>query len=203
MSVDHVYYLGIKNKDTQKIKLAGPYNKTGEVLPVLSRGSMSSLWKELYCVEPEYLEEDAKKEFTWENYLGEEVLEDVRYIELDYDASCPLLTKYIYKEALMSYIRDNRDYYEEDELDQYCMSEEEYAVFCNAYLQNKKTCRKIDPEYSDETIKAIPSDYILYRWKDFSSPQYEAWIISETAENLGLAYDHKENEEIVILGVRR
>lgn len=140
---------------------------------------------------------------NWENYLGEEVLEDVRYIELDYDASCPLLTKYIYKEALMSYIRDDRDYYDEDELAQYCMSEEEYAIFCNAYLQNKKTCKKIYPEYSDETIKTIPSDYILYRWKDFESPRYEEWIISETAQNLGLAYDHKQNEELVILGARR
>lgn len=203
MSVDHVYYLGIKNKDTNKIRLAGPYDKEGNVLPILSRGSISNLWTQLYCIEEKDLEEDAAKEFTWENYTGEEVLEDVRYIKYDYDVGLPLKTCYVYKDSLMEYKRNESQYYEDDMLSDSSMSEEEYAIFCNAYLQNKKTSKKIYLEWNDTEVKTIPTDYILYRWVDYDSASYEEWMISETVQNLCLAWKHNENEELVILGVKR
>lgn len=199
MSISHVYYLGIKNKKTNMVRFAGPYDKDGKILSIYQQGSYSPLSKTLSELPEEEMSDDLKKEFTYEDWNGKDRLDTVRIGELDYDVSIPLLNRYIYVDAL----NDDTvsEYYDSDVMDDCSMSEREYAIFCKACEKNPNKIRKIYLESIDDYIETKPNDYILYRWIDYDSPELAKYMIYESASNLGLAYHYAQDEEIVILEV--
>lgn len=199
MSITHVYYLGIRNKKTNMVTFAGPYDKEGKILPVLQQGSHSPLADAFSELPEEEMSDEVKKEFTYENYCGKDILDTVRIGKFDYEISIPLLTRYVYADALND---DNmKDYYDEDYMDDCSMSEREYAVFCKACEKKPDKTKKIYLESIDDYVETKPNDYIMYRWVDYSSAEYAKFMIVETAQNIELAYRHSQDEEIVILEV--
>lgn len=202
MSMEYDYYLGIRNIDTGMVSLLGPYNKKGELLPVFTRGSWSKYWKSFKVLDEEKMDEETKKFFEWEDFWGKPIIQEVHYIELDTDAPVPVTTRYVYSKKLMELKNGESTYYDPDEMESASMTEEAYAVFCKAYLKNPETRHVIYDEYSDEgDIETKPEEYELYSWINYDSAEFEKWAISEAAGNMGLAYSHSDNEEVVVLEV--
>lgn len=201
MSVEYEYYLGVRNLETKMISLIGPYDKDGEALPLMVRGSRSSLCKKMYIVKEEHLDDEAKKEFKTEDWFGKKVLMEVRWKEFSFDVRTPLISRYVYKDCFIHEREVDREYYQSDGMEDFTMSEAAYAGFCNAYFQNNKTRHEILPSWNDVIIKTKPSDYLLYRWIDYESSEFEEWLFCETAESMGLAFHCGENEQTIILEV--
>lgn len=202
MSTEHDYYLGIRNKETGMVSLLGPYNKKGELLPIFARGSWSEYWKSFKTLDEEKMDEEAKRFFAWEDFWGKPAIQEVRYIELDTEVAVPITTRYVYSKKLIELKNNKNEVYNPDELETASMTESAYAAFCKIYLKNPETRITLYDEYSEDgDVETKPEEYELYSWIDYDSAEFEKWAISEAAENMGLAYTHSDNEEVVVLEV--
>lgn len=198
MSIEHDYFLGLRNTETGIVSLLGPYNKKGEPLPIFTNGSWSTYWESFRPLDEKKMNEDIKKFFKWDD----STMPEVSYTPLDIDISAPITSKYVYSKTLMELKDRGADTDCSEVIEATSMSEGAYALFCKAYLRNPEMRRTIYSAYSDEeNIETTPNDYDLYSYFDFDSTEYEKWMIGEIAMNLGLAFKHSSDEEVVVLEV--
>lgn len=202
MSIYHVYFLAVRNKKTNKVRFKGPYDKEGNPISVFSRGH-SRIYESFDYLDEKDMEPDLIKEFTYENYMGNKVLEDVRIGELK-EVEFPFKEMYVHKQSIMKAKAENSNYYECEAFYDTSMTPDEYAVFAAAYLDDHHFRKYVYLDADDDKATATkPTDYQLYRYIDYDDTNYEWWNIYMTASNLELEWGLDKDEENVILEVTR
>lgn len=196
MSVDYIYFLGVQNKKTNKVRFAGPYNKDGKILSLYSTGSMGKYWEDFALLNEDDMDDEIKKEFETEDFYGNSCVDNVRIHDYKDDVSLPLTSKYVYADTVLSYRDMDCDI---EELKKTMMTPEEYAIFCSTYLKNPEYRRKIYIGFENEEVLTTPKDYIFFQWVEYTSKQWEKYQIQSIVENLELRYKYDLNEEKLVI----
>ena len=182
MSYYYNYYIGYMHEG--KIYPLGPYNCKGKLKTALSnsRSFASDLHELFNCVQDDQISDELRKEFTWEDYSGEENMQTVKYLEVsEMPAGSFIKTGYFLIEDVERY--EAGDYPDPDILwDR--LSPTVYA----AMAQNEKAFGR-PPQRFDEDGDLIEthsaSDYMYYAYPDLHSREYEAAYLRNLAVEIG------------------
>lgn len=194
MSYYYNYYIGYERNG--KLYPLGPYNSFGDLKCAVwvSRSFASDLHDDFYQVPEDKISDELRKEFEYENWNGEKVLQ-MKYFPMDEMPKGSFIkTGYFLIDDVKKYEKDHDAwdlFYEH-------LSPAMYA----AMLQNELTLGKPQPKkdcegYEIEVYSA--SDYMYYAYPDYCSREYESFVIKEVGEML-YSYSHFENgEKLVVL----
>ena len=182
MSYCYNYYIGYELDG--KIYPWGPFDASGQIVPVISRSRSfaSNLHDSFYNVPEEKVSEDLRNKFEYKNWNDDKVL-DVKYLLVDD------LPKENYIKRGYFLISDVKAYEDEQEpafFDGFydTIAPEMYAIkLQHELLFGKEAVEKRDEEYN-EIIDHAASDYMYYAYPDYSSKEYEAFILREAVTML-------------------
>lgn len=179
MSWYYTYYLGYE-KDGM-IYPYGPFDKDGEwrCVMYLSRSFASDLHEEFGRIDEKKISEPIRKKFECTSWNGEKSV-DVYTCDLD-------------KLPKGSYIKTG--YYLIDDVASYEQDHDPFDLFYNrlapvtysAKAANEVRFGKPQPKYDDEGEKYEEhscADYMFYAWPDYSSKEYETFLLRNTAKML-------------------
>lgn len=179
MSYYYCYYIGYE-KDGLIYPL-GPYDAFGKLHPTVcrSRSFASSLHDEFERLPVEKASEDLKKEFTYEDWNGEQKFE-CKFLPLsELPKGSYIKSGYFLTEDVVAYIRDPYDFdgfYE-------CVDPVVYI----AMVENELKFGKRKPEKDCEGNEYRPhsaSDFMFYAYPDWHSEEFEAQAIRNEADAL-------------------
>lgn len=179
MSWYYNYYLGFV-KDG-KIYPLGPYDYKQKLYPVFSRsaGFASDLHNEFYRVPEEYVSDELRKQFEYDNYLGEKTI-SVKMLEFN-------------KLPKGEYIKSG--YYLIDDVEEYHKTQDCWDLFYE----------RLDPlvyadKFKNEAILGLPkpkkdcegeefevyscADYMYFCYPDYRSKEYEVALLKLQLEVL-------------------
>ncbi len=178
MSYYYSYYIGYMQDN--KIYPWGPYTANGKLKPVIerSRSFASDLHEFFSIIKNEQITDELRKEFEYEDYNGKKVC-DVKYLEVSELPSS-------------DFVKSN--YYLIDDIRQYERSKEEALYFDGFYdyltpqvyaakLNNELKFGKNEPrtdEFGEEYVEPNASDYMYYSYPDYSSKEFESYLLKET-----------------------
>ena len=192
MSYYYCYYIGYE-KDGLIYPL-GPYDAFGKLQPTVckSRSFASDLHESFVKVPIEKASEELKKEFSYENWKGEQTFE------------CKYLP--IAKLPSGSFIKDG--YFLIDDVESYRRDGDCFDKFYDrvdpvVYVKMMENQLKFGvrlPRKDCEGYEYTPhcaGDYTFYAYPDYNSAEYEAWAIRNEADALWSTAIH--NCELVAL----
>lgn len=189
MSYYYNYYVGYK-KD-EKIYPLGLYNSLGKLCPVLSRSSSfaSDLYKDFMPVADKAISNELRQEFTYKNWKNEDET-DVKYLEVDkLPSSSFIKTGYFLIEDVKEYERDN----DAEGLFYDYLSPTLYAEKAKIEILFGKNKPVKDDEYTEHNA----SDYMFYAYPDYSSREYESFLLHRAASSLE-DYDLRDIEYVIL-----
>ena len=180
MSYYYNYYIGYMSKD--KIYPLGPYSATGKLRPAVCKSSSfaSDLHDDLYYVQDDMISDELREAFSYKNYNGEIVMDNVRYCMLSDLPDGNGITKGYFL------IDDVKAYEEDRSADVFYdkLSPEVYAAMLKNELMFGKPAPEKDCEGEEYQPKSA-SDYMYYAYMDHNSKAYETFILRAFAEALG------------------
>lgn len=195
MSYYYNYYIGYKHDG--KLFPLGPYSATGKLKPAVckSRSFASDLHDDLNYVQEDMISDELRKEFTYKNYNGEDVMEQIRYCMLqDLPASDGFTRGYFLIDDVKLFEEDRSADVFYDKL-----SPEVYAAMLKNELLLGKPASEKDCEGEEYQPKSA-SDYMYYAYMDYSSKDYEVFVLRQFADALGdYDSDLPKGYELVIL----
>ena len=201
MSYYYNYYIGYK-KDG-KIYPLGPYGADKKLHCALSRSRSfaSDLHEDFYYINDELMSDELRREFTYNNWKDEPEVAKIKYLPITELPNGSYIKKgYYLIDSIQTYEYECKnngvpiDVY--DLFYDYIPSE----IFAQK-MQNELAFGKPEPEYDCEG-EEIPvnscRDYAFYAFPDYTSEEYEAFILKEIAN----IYDYTDlvrGAQIVIL----
>lgn len=185
MSYYYNYYIGYKYEG--KFYPLGPYNCFGELVEVIcrSRNWASDLHNNFYYVPEDAISDELREEFQEEDWNGNLTV-PVKYLELDKLPKSNFIRRgYFLIEDVRKYEKSLEEGREEFDFDGFydCITPTVYA----SMLEHEIKFGKPEPKYDDCGDLYYPksaSDYMYYAYPDYSSEEYEVFIIREMAEKL-------------------
>ena len=196
MSYYYNYYIGYMAG--KKIYPLGPYSANGKLKTAVckSRSFASDLHDDLDYVSDDMISDELRKEFEYTDYNGEKVMPDLRYMKVsDLKASTPVRRGYFLIKDVMRFEENHGDFdgfYD-------VLSPEVYAAKAHNEMIFGKPLPEKDIE-GEEYQPTCAADYMYYAFVDYTSKEYESFIIREVAEMLD-DYDSdlpKDRELVVI-----
>lgn len=181
MSICYSYYLGYMKDD--KIYPLGPYDSKGKLRSINS--SVFGKIQEKCCftdVKDSEASEELHKEFDYESYVNRNktkmVLTSLKKAKLNVLPSGDFIKRGYF---LMS---DVTSYESSDGRDIYFREFKSPSVF-SEMLKNELQTKNRSYEYDGEMgYRSIASDYMYFAYPDYSSEQYETFVIKTIAESL-------------------
>ena len=181
MSYYYNYYVGYKSEG--KVYPLGPYNSFGELKDAISksRSFASNLHEEFYPVKEEDVSYELRKEFEYENWNGDKVLE-VKMLPINELPTGSYIKKgYFLIDDVQQYEASEYRYF--DGFYDY-ISPAVYASMAQNEMQFGKPERRQD-DYDEWYYPKSASDYMYYAFPDYESKEYEAEIIRSVAHMMG------------------
>ena len=180
MSYYYDYYIGYELDN--EIYCLGPYNNFGELKPVLSlsRNGASDLHLRFYPLKEEQMSDDLKKDFSYEDYDGNNTVRELKYLPIK-DLPSDSFVKQGY------FLIDDVKRYEVDSSYFDGFYDKISPAVYNAMVEHEikfgpKGIQKDSEGYEYQPYNA--SDYMFYMYPDYHSEEYESCIIREAAESL-------------------
>lgn len=208
MSYYYSYFIGAKDTETGKIRVLGPYSRDKEgklkVIPVLCKSSSfaSDLYDNFRYIDESDLTAETVDAFSYTSYDGKKEMSKLKgllYFNLPRKEF--IKTKYVLTSELMNFLGGaNRDYNEEEFFTD-TLNVESYAVLAQSFLSNGSG---IEEEVFDEdegvtTRMKKPEQYTMYRYVDYNSPEFEAWLIAEAVDHGEYEFALNKSEVLIIL----
>lgn len=181
MSYYYTYYVGYK-KDN-KLYPYGPYTSDGKLRPVrsVSRSFSSYLYQDFYDMAPEQISDELRKEFEYENFKGEKVV-DVKWLPLKE------LPNESYIKTGYFLIKDVAQYEADEHKDTYDLFYDQLSpTVWAAKAQNELKFGKPAPQFDCEGEPFevhSASEYMFYAYPDYYSEEYEAAVLRTAADAL-------------------
>ena len=196
MSYYYTYYIGYMSEN--KIYPLGPYSATGELKSVISKSASfaSDLHRDFLNVLEDRISDELKKEFSYENWNGETVMERVKYLPVkDLPKDSFVKSGYFLIEDVIAYENDSNS----EELFYEHVSPTVYAALLQHEAQFGKPAPKKDEEGYEIPVYSA-SDYMYYTYPDYNCKEYEADLLRTVAYMLG-EFDLKlpKGYELVVL----
>lgn len=203
MSYYYNYFLGTYNSKTDKYDLAGPFDKGGKYITLLSKSSSfaSDLHDDMYSLPEGKMSDEMQKALTYKDYHGNDKVASVKAIlftDLPFVDS-PVKTGFVLKKDVFVYKRNEEPGYTFDESAQIILTPEQYSALA------------LDPEYGielqlydedgDETHKYYARDFMFYSWVNPQSKEYEIWLLKEMAYSMDYDYEFRlgKGKKLVLL----
>lgn len=196
MSCYYCYYIGIEDKQTKIIEPYGIYDCFGNLTPVVERsGSFATDIKDyFYDIPKEKIGEKLRKEFEYENWNGEKVV-DLKYCYLkELPSSNFIVEGYFLINDVVAW-NDGDD----DSLFYNVIKPHVYAELMKKEQIFGKNQPKKDIE-GHEYAEPNASDYIYHSIPNTNSKEYDSFRIKEVVDML-TKYNYKieEKYDIVII----
>lgn len=183
------YYIGKRTKDGN-IYPVGPYNADGELKIALwkSRSFASELWKRFSNIPEEFITEQLRKEFEYEDWNGEKTINATFLPVSDLPKGNYIKEGYFLLDQIAEYeeTHDEEVFYDSLSTTAFLKKLESEMKF--GIPKPKKDCQGNEiPVYSC-------ADYGYYKYPAYNTEEYESYILREIAS----IYDDY-TDEIVIL----
>ena len=200
MSWYQTYYLAKREKATGKVLPAPPFSASGEPLWLLStpRSTSCDLPEDMDVLPEKNLSEELKAFFSYEDF-GKLLCPRLRVIPLtELSRESPFCAAYVPASDVVDGAGSDEGGFS-DKLDP-----ERFAAFCLAHERNPQVRRHVErynPQSGAyEADELEPGDYVWHMWVDEGSREYQEWLISTEAQNVGNAIWEGRNEfEYVIV----
>ena len=193
------YYIGYRTKDG-KIYPLGPFDSFGKLKSILtrSRSFASDLWEDFRSVSLKdttdelrkyfylrkyYLDEGGDTEQLWCFWLGVNELPSEDYLKKGY----------FLQEEISQYENNDEDW----DYPYHCLSPSEYARKLESELKFGSPKPEKDMEGNEIEVHSC-SDYSFYVYPDYSSPEYESFIIRRALDMFEYS-EIPEGAEMIIL----
>jgi len=193
MSYYYQYFIGYEKN--QKIYPYGPYDCNGKLKPVVekSRSFASNLHDSFFTVINEQISEELRKEFEYEDYLGEKKV-DIKYLPFCNLPNGEYIVKgYFLIEDIQAWKQGGDDSLFYNVID---------AHTYNELMKKELVFGKNQPEKDDEGFEyTIPnaSDYIYDAIPNYNSKEYEAELIRQVGLMLFDEYELSQKYNLVII----
>jgi hypothetical protein len=187
MSYYYNYAIGYIFDD--KIYPLGPYTAEGKLKDVVSKSaSFASDLHEMFSTVPdEKISEELRKEFSYKNWKGEEVMQTVRYLPVSELPSGDFIKKgYFLIDDVVAYHKDEVPY----DFDGFYewLSPEAYAAKVQNELKfGAPKTRKND--FGEEYTPHSVADYMYFAYPVYNCKEYEAFCLRLVADILD-PYEH-------------
>lgn len=182
MSVEYNYFVGYK-KDG-KIHILGPYNHNKELCPVLnkSRSFASKLYELFRPVRDDEISEELADEFMEHDSYSNASYLDCRVLAYkDLPSDDFIKSGYVLEKQVMDSFKE--DEYFDGFYD--VLSPEEYAVKAEHELKYGWTKPDdTESEYLSEADCHSAKEYVFFAWPDYSSIEFDAFVIRNAVSNL-------------------
>lgn len=203
MSYYYNYFLGAFDTKTEKFEIAGPFDKYGNTINLLSKTSLfaSGLHEEMDELAEEQMEDEMKEQLSYINFQGEKVIDKVKYLMFS-DMPCGSVVReaFVLKKDVFRYRENENEYLSFEDFAESILTPKQYSA-----LATDPTCGITIEEYDmDEgTVQKIryAKDYMFFTWINKNSMEYESWIIQQMAYNMDYDYEYRlgKNKKLVLL----
>ena len=212
MSWDYSYYICRKDKKDGKLYPFGPFDYKGNFFKVLERSrdfasELHECFYEIYNIEDRQMISEELLEAIYgerSEELFREFYEGNGYYLWSYLPYCELPQGEYFKKGYCL-------------IDQISRFEENKQCFSGFYnwIDSAEYVRRLENEvklgkpksFKDEDgIRHTPNsmrDYSFYRWIDYESPEYEAYIIRRTLEIMRYTFELEQNDEEIVVVLKQ
>ena len=199
MSHYYNYFIGYRSEG--KFYPLGPYDCFGKLRDVVSKSSSfaSDLHEDFNPIPKEDYSEELLKEFTHENYNGDEVTEEIKYLPIEYLTEEPFVKSgYFLIRDVMQYERSLKD--DEVWFDGFydCLTPTVYNAMLEHELKFGRP-KPIKDEFGEEIQPESVTDYMYYSYPDFHCKEFESFLLREAVFILKSGMSLPADYEIVIL----
>ena len=197
MSYYYNYFLGYQRNDNGLFYPLGPYDMNGTMHNVLSRSRSfaSDLHERFYLIPKEKYSVALEEEFRYEDYSGKAYIGDVRFAYLGSLPSGSYIRKgYFLIDDIIAYERGGDIF----ELFYDYIPLEVYAQ----RMQNELTFGPPKPktdEFGEEYEVHSCKDYAYYAYPDYTSEEYETWLIRNAIDMYEYGVKELDDSRIVVL----
>ena len=199
MSWYQTYYLAKREKATGKVFPAPPFSASGEPLWLLStpRSTSCDLPEDMDVLPEKDLSEELKAFFSYEDF-GKLLCPRLRVVPLtELSRESPFCAAYVPASDVVDGAGPEDEFSDR-------LTPERFAAFCLSHGRNPQARRHVErynPQCGAyEVIELEPADYVWHMWVDESSREYQEWLISTEAQNIGDAiWEGRDEFEYVIV----
>ena len=181
MSYYYNYFIGYRSGG--KFFPLGPYDSFGKLRDVVSksRSFASDLHKDFNPIPKEDYSEELLKEFTYKDYKGEDVTEEVKYLPIEYlTGESFVKSGYFLIKDVMQYEKSLKD----DDIWFDGFYDFLTPTVYNAMLEHELKFGRPKPikdEFGEECQPESVTDYMYYSYPDFHGKEYESLLIREAS----------------------
>lgn len=204
MSYYYNYFLGAYDPAKDKYDLAGPFDKKGKYITILSKSSSfaSDLHDDMYCLPEGEMSESMREALTHKDYAGNDKIDSVKAIHFSDLPSIdsPIKTGFVLKKDVFEFKRCEDTYITFEDCAQIILTPEQYSALA------------VDPNYgirlqlwddTDESTHQMyyAKDFMFYSWINPQSKEYEIWLLEEMAYSMEYNYDFRlgKGKKLVLL----
>lgn len=180
MSYYYNYCIGYKSGGI--IYPLGPYDRFGKISYVISKSSSfaSDLHIDFETVKDEEFSEELLRDFSYTNYKGETEVIPVRYLPLKNLPDGDFIKKGYF---LIADVIKYEDGYDEFDLFYEYVTPTVYAAMLDHEIKFGKP-KDYKDEFGDLIRARSASDYMYYAYPDYTSREFESFLIQNAADSL-------------------